>query len=161
MTRLRWLLVLAALLPSAFALGQESTASELRESFAGVWTLVSFESFDDSGAVTLRPMSGRIVYDRVGNMAAQLMPDGYAEGARDPELAQQRRGYVAYFGRYELDPERGAVSHHVAGSLIPRWIGTELVRYFEIDGDLLRLSLRDADGRTTGTLTWRRLRGPE
>jgi hypothetical protein len=52
------------------------------------------------------------------------------------------------------------VTHHVEASTNPNWPTTDLVRYFEFadGGDTLRLSIRDAAGRTTGTLAWARIR---
>ena len=40
---------------------------------------------------------------------------------------------------------------------MPSWVGGDNVRFYEFEGDLLRLSLKNAEGRTTATLTWRRL----
>ena len=54
--------------------------------------------------------------------------------------------------------EKKIVIHHVEGSpLMPGWVGGDNVRFYEFEGDLLRLSLKNAEGRTTATLTWRRL----
>ena len=51
------------------------------------------------------------------------------------------------------------VIHHVEGSPMRRgWLGVDNVRHFEFTEDgLLKLSLKNDEGRTTGTLTWRRI----
>jgi hypothetical protein len=66
---------------------------------------------------------------------------------------------VAYFGRVTVDPGASKVTHHVEGASIASWVGTDLVRYYEFsaDGKQLKLSLRNAQGRITGTLTWERI----
>ena len=69
-------------------------------------------------------------------------------------------GYVAYYGRYEIDASKGIVKHHVEGSTNTSWVGTDLVRYYELspDANRLTLSIKNAEGRVTGTLTWERLK---
>ena len=43
--------------------------------------------------------------------------------------------------------------------MVPQWVDGENIRYFEFEGeDILKLSLRDNNGRTTATLTWHRLK---
>ncbi len=131
------------------------------EAFVGAWRLASFESFGADGDTTQRAMTGSIVYSASGHMAAQLMPDGYADRPVAEDGSADRSGYVAYWGPFSLDDvsadgRTGRVTHHVRGSLFPQWVGRGLVRYFEIHGDVLKLSLRNDEGRTTGTLTWHR-----
>ena len=55
-------------------LSKRKDSKEVLEQFVGNWRLVSFESFGQNGEVTRRDMVGRIMYDKDGNMAAQLMP---------------------------------------------------------------------------------------
>jgi hypothetical protein len=145
-------MVLISTLAAPVAIAFE-TESAVEAQLIGNYELVSYERFDERGAATAVSMTGRISYDDAGNMAAQLMPAGY-ESAEDDASGR----YIAYFGRYELDPATAKVTHHVAGSSLARWVGTPLVRYYAINDDTLTLSLRDASGRTTSTLTWRRLR---
>ena len=120
--------------------------------FTGHWRLVSFENFSEDGTVSVRDMTGRIMYDGRGNMSAQLMPQGDAEAGDD----RRTRGYVAYFGRYTLDEEAGSVTHSVEGSNILPWVGRGLVRYYGFSDGNLTLSLKN-DDRVTGTLTWERI----
>ena len=132
--------------------------------FVGNWRLVSFVNIDDSGAATPNRFSGgRIMYDAAGQMAAQLthadraaLPQGASEGQR----AAAYSGFLSYYGGYVVDDRATKVTHHVEASTNPNWPNTELVRYFEFadGGNTLKLSIRDAAGRTTGTLTWARIR---
>jgi hypothetical protein len=134
------------------------------EAFVGVWRLVSFENIDDQGRRTPGNLSeGRIMYDAQGNMAAQLMRPGRAQHSATPTEAERSASYgsyVAYYGRYELDAATSRVTHHVEGALNPNWVKTALVRYWEFSPDRQRLSLsiRNAAGRTTGTLVWEKIR---
>ncbi|MDX1744587.1 MAG: lipocalin-like domain-containing protein [Halobacteriales archaeon] len=125
--------------------------------FVGNYELVSFWSLDDSGEQIDRNYVGRILYDEHGNMSAVGMPRDLPDRDRRSGDDQTVRAGFAYFGRFSLNTDEKYVTHHVRGSpMMPQWTGTDLRRYYELDGDLLRLSLRDDSGRTTAELTWRR-----
>ena len=142
----------------------EQPASEIQKRLAGTWRLVSFVNVDEKGVE--RPGgydAGRIMYDAQGHMAAQLMRSGrprLSTPSTDAERATAYSGFLAYYGRYAIDPAAGRVTHTVEGSTNPNWVSTELVRYYRFaDNDnRLMLSLKNAEGRITGTLTWERLK---
>ena len=141
-------------------------AADVQRQLVGNWRLVSFENFDEKGAA--RPSaftSGRIMYDAAGQMAAQLMQSLRKPLSTPPieaERAAAYSGYLSYFGRYSVDPSNKTVTHHVEGSTNPNWVSTptNLVRSyaFSADGNRLMLSVKNAAGRVTGTLTWERIR---
>ena len=143
---------------------QDAAASDVQKRLVGNWRLVSFDNFDEQG--TARPAgyeSGRIMYDAAGNMAAQLMRTGRKPLSTPPtetERAAAYTGYVAYFGRYTIDPAQNRITHHVEGATNPNWPKTDLVRHyaFSPDGNRLLLSIKNAQGRTTGTLTWEKMK---
>lgn len=143
-------LVLAALIVGSTltaAAQPTTTARDVLATLAGNWRLVSFVNIDESGAERDAGYDGgRIMYDAAGNMAAQL-------------LRKSRENYIAYYGRVTVDPVASTVPHHVEGASIVAWIGTDLVRYYELSPDRrrLKLSLRNAQGRVTSTLTWERM----
>jgi len=122
--------------------------------FVGTWELISFEYRNrETNEMAFRPMEGRISYDADGNMAAQLMP--LIESAPD-ERRNDR--YIAYYGTVEIDEDKKSVTHHVLGSNLNAWVGTDLVRYYDTDkkGPLV-LVLKNDDGDTTTRLVWKRL----
>jgi hypothetical protein len=133
------------------------------EPFVGHWRLVTFENFDEKGvARDAGYASGRILYDAAGNMSAHLMRTGrtpLSQPSTEAERAAAYSTFVAYYGRYTVDQAASKVTHSVEGALNPNWVKTDLVRYYEFsaDGRELKLSLRNAQGRVTGTLTWARL----
>ena len=65
--------------------------------------------------------------------------EGTGDGAsyREAFLA-----YAAYFGTYTVDATKGTVTHHVEGSLIADYTGTDQVRPFRIEGDRLIIEIR-------------------
>jgi len=132
--------------------------------FVGNWRMVSFVNIDERGATTpSRYTGGRIMYDAAGQMAAQLT---YADRARLPTPSTEAGrataygSFLSYYGAYDVDDGARKVTHHVEASTNPNWPGTDLVRYFEFTdgGNTLKLSIRNEAGRTTGTLTWARIR---
>ena len=135
----------------------------VEQKFVGHWRLVKFENFDENGvARDAGYESGRILYDAGGNMSAQLMRTGrtpLSQPSTEAERAAAYASFVGYYGKYTIDESTSKVTHAVEGALNPNWVKTNLVRYYEFspDGRQLQLSLRNAQGRVTGTLTWERL----
>ena len=72
--------------------------------------------------------------------------------------------YTAYYGTYTFEPENHIVIHHLEGSLSPGQIGQDNIRYFELEGTRLTLSVAN-DGKggrlarkdTTSHLTWEKI----
>ena len=116
----------------------------------GRWRLIAVEAHDDAGSVSYilgRHPHGQVMYDAAGNVYVLLFdPDRpqFASGDRlrgtSQEIQSAFEGSVAYYGRYTVDQAAGRVTHHVLGSTFPNWIGTDLVRYFKIDGQRLSLT---------------------
>ena len=154
-------LCLCGLLVAASA---QPSASDVQQRIVGNWRLVSFVNVDEKGAS--RPGAydaGRIMYDAQGHMAAQLMRAGrtrLSTPSTEAERATAYSGFLAYYGRYAIDLANSRITHHVEGSTNPNWVDTDLVRYYAFSSDDTRLvlSLKNAEGRVTGTLTWERLR---
>jgi hypothetical protein len=133
----------------------------------GTWRLVSFEVRDEEGQVT-RPLGrnavGFITYAPDGHMAVQFgradrarLTAGDWAGATPTEIATAARDYFAYCGTYEL--RDGEVVHRVELSLMPNWIGGELVRLVAFDGERVTLSTPPtpvARRQQIATLVWER-----
>jgi hypothetical protein len=133
---------------------QENAALE-GTGIAGVWGLVSYTYNADDGSV-LHPLGeqpqGFITYTPTGYMSAQLMRSDrkrFAKVRTTPaqpftetheEIVDAYGSFVAYSGQYTIDRERNAVTHHLKVSLYPNWEGTSLTRFFEFEGNLLKLS---------------------
>jgi hypothetical protein len=162
--RLRAVLSVFMLLAAAAPEAQQ--AADVQRQLVGNWRLVKFDNFDEKGVA--RPSAytkGRIMYDAAGQMAAQLMQDGrkpLSSPAVPEERAAAYGSFLSYFGGYTVDAAKGTVTHHVEGSTNPNWVSTptHLVRSyaFSPDGNRLMLSVKNAEGRVTGTLTWERIR---
>ena len=161
-----WLTVLFVALgiamPAAQMPGRAMSPDAVKRRLIGTWQLVRYEVFDERGGV--RPGNydtGRLMYDEQGEMAAHLMRSGRPKEAPTTEAARASayQAYLGYFGPYTIDADKHIVVHHVVGSSLPHWIGSEQIRYygFSEDGKYLTLSLKSGE-RVTQTLTWDRVR---
>jgi hypothetical protein len=133
----------------------------VRKQLVGSYKLMSYDNYGRDGAVTKSPYTiGQISYDAAGRMSAQLMRDDrqkMSSPATDADRAAAYAGFISYFGHYDLDTEKGTVTHRVEGALSPNMVGNALVRYFEFspDGKSLFLSVKDGE-RVAGKLRWDR-----
>ena len=158
MRRIVPFLLLAAALGGAQKFATRKPADE----FIGAWTLVSYERRSAAGELTYpmgaRPV-GRIAYDPLGRMSAQLMRADrphFQASASAEEKAAAFDGYVAYYGTYTVNPADRTVVHHVEASLYPNWAGTDLTRSYEFSGS--QLILKAASQGAEIRLVWERAR---
>jgi hypothetical protein len=109
---------------------------------------------------------GILTYDRVRNVAGQMMNPGRTRFAGDdkPQGTEEAMrislsGYEAYFGPYEISEDEDAVIHTVEGALFPNWVGGIQKRFFRIDGNMLELKTGEMDymgSKFVATVTWAR-----
>ena len=163
---LRTLAVPAALaltLGAPSHLGAQDTSPDELEAiesrFVGHYELVSYVTFPADGEPVDMDYVGRIMYDGHGNMSAIGMPRDLPARAR--ASSERVQGGFAYWGRVSFDVPNGIVIHHVECSPTRgSWPGVDNVRYFGFTDDgMLQLSLKNDEGRTTATLTWRKIEG--
>ena len=140
-----------------------------KEQFIGTWKLVSSEYRRLDGKLAYlkgRDAVGTLMYDASGHMSVQVMrPNRPAFASGDhlkgtpEEIKSAFKGFVAYYGTYEVNEGEGTVTHHLEGSSFPNWVGTALRRFFEFSGNrlILRTSPMPVGGeQITGILTWER-----
>ena len=150
----------------AFCIGSQAALAQgsVKDRLVGSWEMVSFENLAADG--TRRPGAydrGQIFYDASGRMSAQLMHTSN-KADQSPQTDEARatafRRYLGYYGPFVVDEAQGTVTHIVEGSSNPSWVGSRQVRYYELtpDGQQLTLSVRNAEGRVTGSLVWKRSR---
>ena len=147
----RHILVAALLMAS---LGEEKQVQDTSRAGAlvGTWRLSSYEDRNVAGVAVYpygRSPAGMLIYDSTGHMAIQIMKQPPPDVATDDwdkftlaEKVALYDGYVAYFGRYEVDTQQGVVTHLPEADLSRLYIGRREVRHFELAGDRLVLSER-------------------
>lgn len=138
-------------------------------SMAGTWRLVSSEFRTSTGKV-LYPLGegaqGLAIFTSGGYMSGQLMrrdrplfAAGDQASGTPEEIQAALQGYVAYYGRCEIDVAQQKLTTHVEGSLFPNWVGGTQERYYELHGDELVLKTTPialGDEEFTGVLRWKR-----
>jgi hypothetical protein len=130
--------------------------------FVGTWRLVSQHSLYPDGS--REPSRGEhadgiIIYDSAGNMAVQLMRTD-EQATEYTDLSTMRtamQGFLAYYGRYEVDEAAQIVRHYVTGSSYFGYRGTTQTRHYEFTGDTLTLRAKSSFDDSTRLLVWRRV----
>ncbi len=147
--------------------------------FIGAWRLLDWAVTLPDGTIS-HPYGehpiGHIIYSENGAMSATFMAEkrrGLGVSRADlpravpksiaalkaGELDPLARAYffsaitfTGYCGTYSVLPDR--VVHHVETCLIPDWVGTDLARSYEFDGD--NLILAATENGVTDRLVWQR-----
>jgi hypothetical protein len=121
----------------------------------GAWRLVHSMIIDADGKKEYpfgEDAIGYICYSDTGIMAVQISRKSRAEAN---SLVHVKHDYLAYFGRYEIDPDKQVVRHFVEGQLFPGNHPAVLERKYRFEGDLL--SLRPVD-KINQEILWQRVR---
>ena len=169
MKRFFLFLTLAALVSSAQP-PKKFSARKPGDEFVGAWKLISFERRNTAGEVAY-PMGenpvGRITYDAMGRMSAQIMrPDrpkfgstSFTAGTPQEKIAAFD-GYIGYYGTFSVNETEHVVVHHVEASIFPNWVGSDQRRLYEFSGDQLILRAVNGSGGpgTESRLVWERAR---
>lgn len=131
----------------------------------GTWKLDRFENRLKDGTI-VRPYGehprGYFVYDATGHVHIQVMrnppPAHFASGDEEKPTSEETlklySTYVAYFGTYRVDKEKGLLTHVVEGSLNPFYTDTDQLRPYKLKGDTFII---EADDPESGTHFYREL----
>jgi hypothetical protein len=128
------IVILIAQVSARSTSGQAAPTSEEAKRLIGTWRLVSDTS------------TGLMYYDRLGNMAAQVMPSRarakYAGTQPTPDEAKEAiTGYLAYFGTYTVNESAHTITHHRKANINPGQVGDDVVRgYAFAPGDRVILT---------------------
>lgn len=171
----------STLLLASILLPAQPQPDKLADRFLGAWRLVSVQGHP-AGLPDFydNQPSGILMYDRSGWMSVQIANHGnrpawprsgrqfhsVSSARTTAEKAGAFDTYIAYYGKYTLDPVAGTVTHHLEDSSIPGSQGIDNVRYFEFQGDdrLLLSVAEDGHGgllarsETTYKLLWERVK---
>jgi hypothetical protein len=133
---------------------------------AGAWRVVSaYVEFADTGE-TADPFGpqpeGWIVFTEGGRMFGILTAAGRKDPSSEGDFERLFKSMLAYSGAVQVDEQQGKFINRVDTAWQPGWVGTEQVRYFTIDGDVLRIRSAEqtlpqfGDRRLTSFVTFRR-----
>jgi hypothetical protein len=132
------------------------TLESVRHRLEGTWTLVLLEVYAQDGKPVQLKASGTLVYDEYGNLAVKgALADPAASGSG------LKPTVLNYTGRTVIDAANSRmvladISGNVPADKAPSAISADLARYYEFVGDQLKISVKDAQGRTTASLVWKK-----
>ena len=136
---------------------------------AGTWELVAVENVLPDGTRSqpygARP-DGRLMIDSSGRYALSIFRAGRApfasadkSRATPEEYRETVDGTNSHFGRCAVDAGRGVVTFTIEHASFPNWEGSEQVRTFQLEGNLLsyRVPVTTNATAAVGEVRWRRL----
>ena len=123
----------------------------VRRQLQGTWDVVTYEWYDADNTLITQDAEGTLSLDEFGNLSVRGRIMGL-DG--DPDQA------VDYTGRIVIDTVRESFRlQNIVDRVpldLPDAFDPELRRFYSLDGDTLRLSVRDADARETAATTWKK-----
>ena len=123
----------------------------VRRQLQGTWDIVTYEWYGADNTLITQDAEGTLSLDEFGNLSVRGRIMGLAG---DPDQD------VDYTGRIVVDTVRESFRlQNIVDRVpldLPEAFDPELSRFYALDGDTLRLSVRDADGRETAATTWKK-----
>jgi hypothetical protein len=143
---------------------------DLKSKMRGTWWLLSREDYTKEGQKRIDPVLGSdpiaiLAYSKTHFSAQFMKRDRTNESTSDVSFSGQNNtiavgGYDAYFGIYEVDEDKGKVTHTLVGSINPSNVGISVIRDLRVDEEKLIIQLETTTPRgeaITRTLVWDRL----
>lgn len=160
MVKVKWLVVLVL-----FLIAVQPAQGDDRAKVLGIWKLLSYESeFQATGErepVLGKNPTGYIIFTPEGRFMAVITGEGRKAPNTDQDRAELLKTMFAYTGMYRLEGDKWITKVDVSWN--PAWIGTEQVRFFQVDGDRLQVIsmwvqavVKPERGMARGILTFER-----
>jgi hypothetical protein len=167
-----WRIALASSLTFAIALGVacapaprqrpiktgtvDTSAASLeatRRQLEGTWELTQLETYPAAGQKVMHKATAVLTYDAYGNLTimGRIEDSGATAGAGAPLLS--------FKGRAVIDADKHQLrlmNTQGPETALPAEVSPALLRQFEFEGDVLKLSTVDASGSPTATATWKK-----
>ncbi|MCE0963297.1 lipocalin-like domain-containing protein [Pseudomonas putida] len=143
----------------------------MREKLIGTWVLETYTEYPVDGSAPIHPFGehpeGFIIYSADGYMSAQLsMPNraSFSSGdwfeGTDAEYRSLGLSYISYSGPFDVYEHSGELTHTIAVSMFPNWIGQVQPRTANLVGDILELGntsqYRSSGRAVNARIRWRR-----
>ena len=134
--------------------------SDVDAQFIGTWVLQEIQARTESGEWVESEALGRnpfgiIMYDKIGNMAVQIVRRDRSIPVEEEAVDEIVNGYVAYTATYDVDKSASTITHHRKSHINAKLGRLSVVRFYEFNGDTLTLT--DAPEREL-RLKWLRLK---
>ena len=124
-----------------------------RRQLEGTWELTGLETYPAGGEKVVHKATAVLTYDAYGNLTimGRIAEEGATAGAGAPLLS--------FKGRAVIDPEKHQLRLMDAQGpekALPAEVSPDLLRRYEFEGDVLKLSTIDASGQPTATASWKK-----
>jgi hypothetical protein len=134
--------------------GSTGATEAARRELQGTWDLAALE-YAASGDAPRVPVkaAGTLTYDEFGNLTMDVSTTDPAAPVAAREVSR-----LSFRGRAVIDPAKRELKlMDLTGNANPdEVLAPERRRRFEVQGDVLKLSSFDGQGRVTAITTWRR-----
>lgn len=126
----------------------------VRRQLQGTWVLTGLDLFSPSGERIAAQATGRLEYDEFSNLSMQ------GNLTAGPEIDSS---VLNLTGRVAIDPKKQTLQFQDVdaptpdGKRVDPLLAATHVRYYELTGDLLKITVKDAKGLTTATATWKKV----
>lgn len=139
---------LLGVLPLLLLLNPQAARAEgpTTNPLVGTWELKQYVDSPEGGSPVYPfgdPPIGLFVFTPEGHVSISLMrnPPSVGTASSDPHpYSCIPAWYCSYFGTYKYDPAGPSWTTHVIGGNIPKYLGTDQRRTFQITGDVLTIS---------------------
>jgi hypothetical protein len=136
-------------------LGVNAPSWGAEPSVVGNWKLVSYVSEELATGKKTAPLGehpkGYLIYTPQGRMMALIAHETRSPPKVDEDRINLHKYMVSYSGRYTIEGDK--VVHHVDISWDEALTGTDLVRFFKLEGDRLTITTAPAKNVITGPET--------
>jgi len=132
-----------------------------RQYLEGRWTLVSYQIFPAGQAPIQLTGNGTLSYDEFGNMDMQIRVEPATAQTLERAGIASDQGVISTKGRTAVDMQNRTLTYVLAGQ--PTFVATagplalNLPRHWVVDGNVLTLTTKSADGRTLSEGRWQKL----
>jgi hypothetical protein len=132
-----------------------------RKYLQGRWSLVSFEVRPAGGQPVVVKGSGSLVFDDHGNLTLELHTDDATAERLTAAGVPMQQGALMQEGRTVVDLQNHTLTYVLPGAPPPGApsgpLATSRPRYWQVDGNMLTLTTRDAGGNTLSVGRWQKV----
>ena len=132
-----------------------------RQYLEGRWSLVSYQIFPAGQQPIKLDGNGTLSYDEFGNMDIEIRVEPATAQTLERAGILTDQGMISTKGRTAVDMQQHTLTYILAGQ--PTLVATtgplalNLPRHWVVDGNVLTLTTKSADGRTLSEGKWQKL----
>jgi hypothetical protein len=131
-----------------------------RKFLEGRWSLESFEVFPPGKPPVVMKGSGVLTYDDFSNLKIEIRTDDKTADLLDQAGIINQGGMISSSGRTAVDMQNHTLTYILegqpAGFVATGPLATNKPRYWVVEGNVLTLTTKDADGKPLSVARWKK-----